>query len=291
MFFIICSIVYHICSISSIFKIDIEYSNGKEGDFVFVKNYRFQYKVWLLIFAIIAFFLFTIFVAFNFKDSITEQFRQTNTLNCDKKVYLTFDDGPSKNTEKILDILKKYDIKATFFVIQKDDFDEKELMRRIVDEGHSIGVHTYTHNYNKIYDDMDGFVRDFEKIENFIYENTGATTNLYRFPGGSTNHYIPSKRLFSEMVAYLDSKKYIYFDWNIVSGDDTSTVYPAEVLANNVLKKINKQQESVVLFHDAALCKTTPDAIEIIIQTLIGEGYVFDKLTQESPKTQFVKRK
>lgn len=206
-------------------------------------------------------------------------------------MYLTFDDGPSKNTEKILDILKKYDVKATFFVIEKDDFDEKDLMQRIVDEGHSIGVHTYTHKYDKIYNNINSFVRDFEKIENFIYENTGSTTNLYRFPGGSTNHYIPSKGLFTEMVAYLESKKYIYFDWNIVSGDDTNTIYPAQVLADNVLNKIDKQDESIVLFHDAALCKTTPDAVEIIIQKLIGEGYEFDKLTQESPVVQFVKRK
>ena len=104
-----------------------------------------------------------------------------------KRVYLTFDDGPSSNTSKILDILKEKNVKATFFVVGRLSDTTTPMYKRIVDEGHSIGMHSYTHKYDEIYKDTDSFIYDVEKIQLLIYEQTGIMSKLYRFPGGSSN--------------------------------------------------------------------------------------------------------
>ena len=96
----------------------------------------------------------------------------------EKTVYLTYDDGPSKNTPRILDVLKKYGVKATFFVIGKEDEESLALYKRIVDEGHTIAVHTYSHKYHDIYQSVDAYLEDFEKVENLIYNTTGIHLSL-----------------------------------------------------------------------------------------------------------------
>ena len=103
------------------------------------------------------------------------------------KVYLTFDDGPSSNTSQILDILKKYNYKATFFVIGKEDEESRELYKRIVEEGHTLAMHSYSHKYNALYDSVDSFDEDFSRIQNYLFEVTGQECLFYRFPGGSSN--------------------------------------------------------------------------------------------------------
>ncbi|MBO4461285.1 MAG: polysaccharide deacetylase family protein, partial [Lachnospiraceae bacterium] len=104
-----------------------------------------------------------------------------------KKVYLTFDDGPSHNTELILDILKEYNVKATFFVIGRNDEYSKSLYKRIVDEGHTIALHSYTHRYSSIYASLDAYKEDLQKISDLVYDATGVRSKFIRFPGGSSN--------------------------------------------------------------------------------------------------------
>ena len=117
------------------------------------------------------------------KDEVDEDITELKN----KKVYLTFDDGPSKNTTQILDILDEYNIKATFFVVGKTDNYSKDIYRRIVDEGHSLGLHSYSHRYEIIYESLDNFQYDLYKLQEFLYDVTNYKANIYRFPGGSGN--------------------------------------------------------------------------------------------------------
>lgn len=131
------------------------------------------------------------------------------------KVYLTFDDGPSSNTAEILDILKQYGVKATFFVIGKENEESKELYRRMVEEGHTLAMHSYSHKYGMLYESVEAFAEDFSNIQNYLFEVTGQECLFYRFPGGSSNQV--SKTDMKELIAYLNGQGITYFDWNVSS--------------------------------------------------------------------------
>lgn len=215
-----------------------------------------------------------------------EPSNSVNTM-AEKTVYLTYDDGPSKNTPRILDVLKKHGVKATFFVIGKEDEESLALYRRIVEEGHTIAVHTYSHKYHEIYRSVDAYLEDFEKVENLIYNTTGVHPKIFRFPGGSVNSLVPSKQVHKDIIREITRRGYVFYDWNVVSGDDTATVYPAQTLADNVLKAAGRVKSPVVLFHDAPLCRTTPDATDIVIQRLLEQGYAFAALSEDTQPIQF----
>ncbi len=224
------------------------------------------------------------------EDPYPEMYVETNHDFIDMKsktVYLTFDDGPSKNTPKILDVLKENDVKATFFVIGKEDEESVSTLKRIVDEGHTIGIHTYTHVYKKIYRSMDSYLEDFNKIDEFIRDRTGVNPKIFRFPGGSANSICPSKSVRKAIVSELTRRGYVYYDWNVVSGDDKSTVTPVDTLVHNMLKGAKGKDSVVILCHDAPLCKTTPEAVNRVIQELKKQGYRFERLTEEVKPIQF----
>lgn len=185
-------------------------------------------------------------------------------------VYLTFDDGPSIYTEDILDILDEYGVKASFFVLAKDKSMYDDAYRAIVDRGHTLGMHSYTHVYEEIYSGLPAFMEDVTSIQNFIYEKTGVFTNLYRFPGGSSNSYC--KNTLQQYLAYLEDKDILYFDWNISSQDATGKILTKEQIAENVLSKIHKYKNCVVLMHDAASKKTTVEALPLIIEGIQAMG-------------------
>ena len=128
------------------------------------------------------------------------------------KVYLTFDDGPSKNTEKILDILDKYQVKATFFLTGREDKESLRLYREIVKRGHTVGMHSYSHQYDAIYESAKTFEEDLDKIQGLIYDATGIKCRLYRFPGGSSNQV--SNTDMKELIRILNERNITYFDWN-----------------------------------------------------------------------------
>jgi len=186
------------------------------------------------------------------------------------KVYLTFDDGPSSNTAQILDILKKYDLKATFFVIGREGEEYEELYKRIVEEGHTLAMHSYTHKYKVLYESLESFVDDFSRIQNYLYKVTGKECLYYRFPGGSSNHV--SNTDMTEFISYLNEQGITYFDWNVSSGDATSQAYTPEELVQNVTSDIVKYKTSIVLMHDAETKTSTVQALEPMILALQSMG-------------------
>lgn len=194
----------------------------------------------------------------------------------EKTIYLTFDDGPNANTEKLLDILKKYNVKATFFVTGQ--FGYEHLIKRAYDEGHSIGLHTYSHNYH-VYDSEEAYFDDLKKIDDVVYKAIGIHSKLIRFPGGSSNT-ISSDVLgiMTRLSKMVIDKGYKYFDWN-VSSDDTSNI-SSEAIANNIINSLGDGYY-VVLQHDIKL--KSVDAVEKVIEYGLENGYTFAALDMTSP--------
>ena len=197
----------------------------------------------------------------NLEDS-TEEENESETL---KRVYLTFDDGPSSNTAKILDILDEYGVKGTFFVVGRLSDTTTPMYKRIVNEGHAIGMHSYTHKYSEVYESVDSFVYDVEKIQSLIYEQTGVLSKLYRFPGGSTNTV--SRTDVSLLKDELDKRDIKYFDWNVLSGDASSTYgLPKEAIVRNCTANALGHEEAIILMHDLPEKATTVAALPEIIE-------------------------
>lgn len=201
--------------------------------------------------------------------------RITKQSNLSKQIYLTFDDGPSSEaTNQILDILKDYNIKATFFVIGQNAQNYPDILRRIYDEGHAIGIHTYDHNYKKIYSSADALQEDIEKCLNALREILGPdfNTNLYRFPGGS---FRSNKDMFVERV---ESLGYIYYDWNALNGDAEGR-NPSE---SYLIDRFNETRDGynvlISLMHDTNAKTGTVNSLPEIIEELQSEGYQFKSL-------------
>lgn len=202
------------------------------------------------------------------------------------KVYLTFDDGPSANTAEILDVLDDYNVKATFFVVGKTDEESKALYKRIVDEGHTIAMHSYSHNYSDLYQSLDTFSSDFQRIQNLIYDTTGVESHLYRFPGGSSNQV--SNTNMSEYIRYLNNHDITYMDWNVSSGDATSQAYTSDELVENVMSDVVKYKTSVVLLHDADNKTSTVEALPQMIESLQAQGALILPISEDTTVIQHV---
>lgn len=199
-----------------------------------------------------------------------------------KTIYLTFDDGPGPSTEKLLDILKQYDVKATFFVVGNQG--RKELIRRAYEEGHSIGVHSYTHRFEEIYVDEAAFFADFLATEAVILEQTGQYTPLFRFPGGSGNTVSCGNRgLMTRLTGIMEDMGYRYFDWNVNSLDanrmDLTSLDIFNVIRNRITA--NGDGFSIVLQHDTK--SNSVFAVEDLIRWGLENGYTFLPLDITSP--------
>ena len=165
-----------------------------------------------------------------------------------KTMYLTFDDGPSEeNTTAVLDILKERGIKATFFLVGKNVEKHPEVVRRIVEEGHTIGIHCYSHDYGKIYASVDAYLEDFQKAWNVVYETTGVEVELFRFPGGSINAY--NKDVYEDIIDVMTEQGYVYFDWN-ASLEDAAKKTTPEMLLQNARESTLGRKKVVMLAHD-----------------------------------------
>ena len=184
------------------------------------------------------------------------------------KVYLTFDDGPSIYTNDILDILDSYNVKATFFVVGKEGTNAEEALQRIVDEGHTLGMHSYSHKYKELYESMDSFTQDFARIRDSIYQATGVESVCYRFPGGSANTV--SEIDMHDFIDYLDSQGVEYYDWNVSSGDGGSMKLSTDTLLENCTKDIDTRDTSIILLHDSAEKPTTVEALPDIIENILA---------------------
>ncbi len=182
------------------------------------------------------------------------------------KVCLTFDDGPSRNTDAILDVLASYDIKATFFVNGHPGFEEQ--YQRIVNEGHTIGMHSYSHVYSDVYGDLDGFAQDLDQIQSFVRDVTGAESVYYRFPGGSSNtvHTMDMQ----DCISYLDAKGITYFDWNVSVGDALGYTRSVSEIVESTMAQIRALDADtiVILMHDAPGKETTVEALPILIEKI-----------------------
>ncbi len=200
-------------------------------------------------------------------------------LYTDSVIYLTFDDGPSSDvTPYILDILKKYNIKATFFVIGTTNNDS--LIKREFDEGHTIGLHSYTHKYS-IYKSADTYFNDLQKISDKVYNITGQRSMIIRFPGGSSNTV--SKNYKEGIMSYLTTEVeklgYTYFDWNVGSSDTSTN--SAKKTCDNVKKRLGRGT-NVVLMHDYSSKTSNIEALECIIKYGLDNGYSFDRITYDT---------
>lgn len=194
----------------------------------------------------------------------------------DNVIYLTFDDGPNvDNTPRVLDTLKQYDVKATFFVTYKEGQEAESLYKRIVEEGHTIAVHTASHNYNVIYSSIDAYLEDFQKVSSKIESVTGVKPEIFRFPGGSINSY--NIELYQELIAEMLRRGYVYYDWHVSSGDASVRSPSAEKITNNVLNGATSK-EAIVLMHDGPGHSATADALPGIIEGLKSKGYRFAAL-------------
>ena len=180
-------------------------------------------------------------------------------------VYLTFDDGPSTNTDEILDILAQYDVKATFFVCGKESSKYTDAYKRIVQDGHTLGMHSYSHRYSDIYSSLDSFKEDMDKLRIFLYETTGVWAKYYRFPGGSSNTV--TKVDIHELIDCLSESEVTYFDWNVSAGDDKSGANKDRIY-DNIVNNVPKFKHCIVLMHDAADKKSTVEALPGIIEAI-----------------------
>jgi peptidoglycan/xylan/chitin deacetylase (PgdA/CDA1 family) len=206
-----------------------------------------------------------------------------NSSKSDNKIaYLTFDDGPSGNNTPVnLDTLKKYDVKATFFVLPKSNLDD--VYKRILKEGHVLGNHSYSHDYKYLYSSADKFKTDILKAKSFIYTKFGYTTTVFRFPGGTMGR---KKSLVNRYSAILSKEGYKYFDWNVSTADTDPNLrkygndeYITNLLANNVIKNSKNKNKLIVLMHDSSDKIYTAKALPKIIEGLKKQGYRFDVLT------------
>lgn len=227
------------------------------------------------------------------RDAIEAQ-QMIETVNMDedvyayqKQIYLTFDDGPSSNTNRILDILKEYDVKATFFVVGKTDEQSVRAYQRIIEEGHTLAMHSYSHKYSEIYESKESFIEDLEKLQEYLYQVTGIWPRFYRFPGGSSNTV--SKADMQELITYLSESGITYFDWNIASGDAVSGQLDTDSIISNCMEGIEGHNECMILMHDATDKNTTVEALPEIISQIQDRGdAVFLPVTDETVPVQHI---
>ena len=220
------------------------------------------------------------YIASDERGNIATAERRVKVIRPTGTVYLTFDDGPSPYTGKLLDVLKQYGVKATFFVTGAGPDD---MIKREYDEGHAIGLHTASHQYSYIYSSIDNFLADLYAVQDRVKNITGYTSMLMRFPGGSSNtvsaRYDGRSHIMSKLVQEVEARGFVYFDWNVLSGDAGETDVTS-IVKDNVINGLKEGGNSVVLQHDVK--DYSVDAVEGIIQYGLEHGYVFDKLGMDS---------
>lgn len=187
-----------------------------------------------------------------------------------KKVYLTFNDGPSEQTKEVLDVLKKRNVKATFFVIGREDEYSKKMYKRIVKEGHTLGMHSYSHIHQKIYNSFRDFRKDFQEISELLFDVTGVRSAYYRFPGGSS---ATGQLSIEECRAFFEKQGVTYIDWNVVAANGTKEDASKTEVVRSVMEGVAMYDTSIVLLYDSADQKMTAKALNKLIDDLQAGGY------------------
>jgi hypothetical protein len=209
---------------------------------------------------------------------------KTTTSNGKSIAYLTFDDGPSSITNSVLDILKKYNVKATFFVINSGSYNKTTLQRE-VNEGHTIGLHAYDHNYAIAYKDDNSYLDGIDKLRAKVKADTGFDSHYIRFPGGSSNTISKrySKGIMSRITKTAKQRGYKYYDWN-VDDDDAGSARTADDCYNNVVRELRPNRSNIVLMHDFGTNKKILDALPRIIEYCQKNGYTMLPIDDNTPE-------
>lgn len=202
------------------------------------------------------------------------------------KVYLTFDGGPDANTERLLDVLKRYGVKASFFVSGDSNEEMKPVYRRIMEEGHTLGMHSYTNRYSEVYASEEAFTKDLDRLSDYLEQVTGQKSVYYRFPGGSCNEI--SNVPMEDFARILNERNITYFDWNVSAGD-TGEGYTVEDIVENVTTGAARYKTSVVLLHDGNDKSTTVEALGPLIEALEKMGAEILPIDENTQVIQYVK--
>ncbi len=208
--------------------------------------------------------------------------KDTAVPNDEKVVYLTFDDGPSKVTEQVLDTLKEKKVPATFFVMA-DEHNENYLpiLQRTTSEGHVVALHTCSHSYKKIYASPEAFWQDISELTEKLTPYGCGGSMILRFPGGSTNTV--SRRyggsdIMKTLMQQATEKGYQYYDWNVCADDSVGGSKSPETIYNNIIHDVDDKTSCVVLMHDSKSNQATADALPDIIDWFQGAGFRFDTI-------------
>ena len=216
-----------------------------------------------------------------YEELYVERSALTEYDNDEGCIYLTFDDGPSPYTEDILEILDKYDIKATFFLSPEDTEYDFRMMKLIAEKGHTIGIHTHTHVFYEIYSDVNSYLEDFAQAYELVYRATGQRCRFFRFPGGSVNSY--NYRIRDELIDEMSRRGFVYFDWNVDSRDATGATL--EQIQDNVLRQTANVSPAIILMHDGI--ENTTLVLEDIIKYLEADTSDFRVITENVRPLQF----
>lgn len=196
----------------------------------------------------------------------------------DKVVYLTFNDAPSESTKALLDVLDQLKVKATFFVTAANLSGDscKEMLKEIDSRGHTIGIYSYSGDYEEIYASVEAYLEDFKKCDDLIFEATGKHATLFRFPAGSgDNSY--NNGLSEELIAEMTRRGYVYHDWNVDSSDLFGSE-SASALADRTVEACEGYEKNVVLLNNGNSNASTTEAVRTIVDKLSKEGYRFAAL-------------
>ena len=195
-------------------------------------------------------------------------------------IYLTFDDGPSDITGRVLDILDEEGVKATFFVTHGGNY-----VKSAYNSGHTIALHTYTHDYSYLYSSVENYFIDLNNVSNSVYNTIGIYPKIIRFPGGSSNtvsrHY--SSGIMSRLTKEVINRGYSYYDWNVDSNDAGGDGYNSNKIYNNVINGLSHSKTNIVLMHDSNSHTGTVNALRDIIKYGKNNGYTFKAITSDTP--------
>lgn len=213
----------------------------------------------------------------------TQVMKEEDSSRKEKVMYLTFDDGPSANTQKVLDILDACEVKATFFVTGENPA-YADVLTTIKERGHAIGIHTFSHDYKKIYGSPEAYFEDLDQIANLIMEKTGEEIHMLRFPGGSSNTVSRNycNGIMSELIQLTIDKGYQYYDWNAHNGDGDPGI-SSDSLYERAIKDVKGKDEVIMLMHDGGANKNTVASLEATIKEFQRQGYIFKVIDESTP--------
>lgn len=245
---------------------------------------KLKYKTRCFLFLVVS-ILFAVFIFEENLEYVLASDNATANEECDtnkKAIYLTFDDGPSyKVTNKVLDILKENEVNATFFLIGNEIKGREEIVKRIYDEGHSIGLHTYTHKFNRIYCSEDKFIQEMLACRIEINKVIGISPNVARFPGGSYRH------LSKNYLNKLHENHLKIYDWNIDNADGLNPRLSPYTLYKRATKDSENLENVILLLHCTDMNKNTYKALPKIIKYYKSHGYEFKTITEDTPEVYF----